>query len=157
MPGWLRDVVGVAALALIVTCGWWISGVSEYPGVWAWVPVGATLALIWTGSPAAREATSNDEGVVSRGLAHPRLVWLGSVAYALYLWHWPLLIFYLAWRYQDDVSWFEGTAILVVSLLLAWLTTRYIEAPLRSGRAAGFNRAYRVTLTTVIVLSLIHI
>ncbi|MBD4969717.1 acyltransferase, partial [Xanthomonas citri pv. citri] len=55
--------------------------------------------------------------------------------YALYLWHWPLLIFYLAWRYQDDVSWFEGSAILAVSVLLAWLTTKYVEAPLRAGSA----------------------
>ncbi|GAC50153.1 acyltransferase family protein [Gordonia aichiensis] len=155
MPVWLRDVVGIAALALIVGCGWWISGVSEYPGVWAWVPVGATLALIWTGSPAARDAASSEAGFVSRGLAHPRLVWLGSVAYALYLWHWPLLIFYLAWRYRDDVSWYEGAAILAVSLLLAWLTTRFVEAPLRSGRDAGFSRAYRVTLAAVIVVATI--
>ncbi|MGV9860262.1 acyltransferase family protein [Gordonia sp. NPDC003425] len=155
MPTWSRDVVGLIALAMIISCGWWIEGVAEYPGVWALVPVGATLALIWTGSPAAaRDTESADRGAVTRILSHPRLVWLGSVAYALYLWHWPLLIFYLAWRYQDGVSWLEGTAILAVSLLLAWLTTKFVEVPLRAGRS-GFSRGYRRTLVAVIVVATI--
>ncbi|MCX2753675.1 MULTISPECIES: acyltransferase family protein [unclassified Gordonia (in: high G+C Gram-positive bacteria)] len=143
----VRDLLGLVALGLIVTCGWWIAGVQEYPAAWALVPVGATLILIWVGSsqtapidqaPVDQKTASGQTSIrsgVSRGLAHPRLVWLGSIAYALYLWHWPLLIFYLAWRYQDDVSWFEGSAILAVSVLLAWLTTKYVEAPLRAGSA----------------------
>lgn len=130
----VRNLLGLSALGLIVSCGWWISGVQEYPAAWALVPVGATLLLIWVGSPQTRPAVQSPvQSGVSRGLAHPQLVWLGSIAYALYLWHWPLLIFYLTWRYQDDVSWLEGTAILAVSVLIAWLTTKYVEAPLRSG------------------------
>ncbi|MBD0860384.1 acyltransferase [Gordonia sp. zg691] len=133
----VRNALGVISVALIVTCGWWIEGVQEYPAAWALVPVGATLMLIWVGSsktagPDVAGAAVTQSGF-SRGLAHPQLVWLGSIAYALYLWHWPLLIFYLAWRYQDDVSWVEGTGILAVSVLIAWLTTKYVEAPLRSG------------------------
>lgn len=139
----LRTLLGVVALALIVTCGWWIAGVQQYPGVWALVPVGATLLLIWTGVQPG--------GPLTRALAHPRLVWLGSIAYALYLWHWPLLIFYLTWRYQDGVSWFEGTGILAVSVVLAWATTTFVEAPMRSGRATTLPRAYRRALLAVIV------
>lgn len=92
--------------------------------------------MIWTGSTAARSSTTTDPGTITNLLAHPRLVWLGSIAYALYLWHWPLLIFYLAWSFQSDVTWYEGAAILAVSTLLAWLTTRYVESPLRAESSA---------------------
>ncbi|UVF79663.1 acyltransferase family protein [Gordonia mangrovi] len=153
MRAWLRNALGLIALALIVSCGWWISGVQQYPGVMALVPVGATLLLIWIGSAATLPDATAAPAAVSRTLAHPRLVWLGSVAYALYLWHWPLLIFYLAWRYQDDVNWLEGTGILAVSLLLAWLTTRFIETPLRAGRASGVSRGLRRGLVALIVIS----
>ncbi|MGV6992834.1 acyltransferase family protein [Gordonia amicalis] len=141
----MRNLLSIVALGLIITCGWWIAGVQEYPAAWALVPVGATLILIWAGSPATARPAAG-QAPVSRGLAHPQLVWLGSIAYALYLWHWPLLIFYMAWRYQDEVSWLEGTGILGVSVLIAWLTTKYVEAPLRSG---SFRRTKTDKATTV--------
>ncbi|WP_131734733.1 acyltransferase family protein [Gordonia paraffinivorans] len=157
MQAWLRNLLGLVALGLIVTCGWWITGVQEYPAAWALVPVGATLLLIWSGAPATAPAATGP-AAVSRGLALPQLVWLGSIAYALYLWHWPLLIFYMAWRYQDDVSWLEGTGILAVSVLIAWLTTKYVEAPLRAGsarRKPGFqnSRAWRLSLVAVLLVT----
>ncbi|NDZ97556.1 acyltransferase [Streptomyces sp. SID6673] len=150
---WMRNLLGVVALALIVTCGWWIAGVQQYPGVMALVPVGATLLLIWTGSTATRPDSTAGPSSVSSALAHPRLVWLGSIAYALYLWHWPLLIFYLAWRYQDDVNWLEGTAILAISVVLAWATTTFIEAPLRAGRSTGLGRRYRRVLLALVLIT----
>lgn len=57
------------------------------------------------------------------------------MAYSLYLWHWPLLIFWLCTR----VTTRAGTSrrvILLVSVL-AWLTTRYIEEPLRAQEDLG--------------------
>lgn len=150
VPQWLRNLLAVGALALIVSCGWWIAGVEEYPAGWALVPVGATLMLIWIGSPNTA-APAVGPTAASRTLAHPRLVWLGSIAYALYLWHWPLLVFYLAWQYQDDASFAEGTAILAVSVVLAWLTTRFVEAPLRSGKRSGMPRGGRTALVIALI------
>lgn len=153
LPRWLRNALGVVALTLITCSGWIIAGVLEYPGALALVPVGSTLLLIWVGSPAAKSGPANPRDVDAM-LAHPSIVWLGSVAYALYLIHWPLLIFYLTWRYQDETSFVEGTAILAISLLLAWATTKYIEVPLRAGRSA-FARGYRVTVVVVLSIATI--
>lgn len=144
-PRWLRNVVAVIALGLIITCGIWINGVHSYPGPLALVPVGSTLALIWAGTAAphrmGRHAQTADDDAapmpaVNRALATRWPVWLGTIAYSLYLWHWPLLIFYLAWRDQDNASFAEGVGILAVSIGLAWLTKRFIEDPLRGGRRA---------------------
>lgn len=138
ITNFIRNAVTLSALGLIVSCGWWIDGVNAYPGPWALVPVGATLAIIWAGAtdvqrvdPATGQSTPMP--VVNQWLASRWPVWLGTVAYSLYLWHWPLLIFYLAWRDQNEANLVEGTGILAVSLLLAWLTKRYVEDPLRGG------------------------
>lgn len=45
-PMWLRGIVATVALAAILSCGWFIDGVKEFPGPWALVPVGATIAFI---------------------------------------------------------------------------------------------------------------
>ncbi|MFW0788337.1 acyltransferase family protein [Gordonia sp. CPCC 205333] len=154
LPRWLRNSLAVVALALITCSGWLIQGVQEYPGILALVPAGSTLLLIWVGSAQARAVEPREPRDVDAWLAHPSIVWLGSVAYSLYLIHWPLLIFYLTWRYQDQTSFVEGTAILALSLLLAWATTKFVEVPLRAGRSA-FSRAYRVTLVIVLAVATI--
>jgi peptidoglycan/LPS O-acetylase OafA/YrhL len=135
---WLRTVAAAIALTLILTCGWWIDGVASYPGPWALVPVGSTLVIIWAGAaqrpPRGRHARVDDSPpLLSRALASPWPVWLGAIAYSLYLWHWPLLIFYLSWRGTDHASILAGAAVLTASVMLAWLTKRYIEDPLREG------------------------
>ncbi|MFT3660300.1 MAG: acyltransferase family protein [Gordonia sp. (in: high G+C Gram-positive bacteria)] len=154
MPQWLRTALTFVGVALIATSGIRIAGVQEYPAMMALVPVGATLLIIWVGSSATAQ-TPVPGGDLSGGgrlLAHPAIVWLGSIAYALYLWHWPLLIFYLAWREKDSASFLEGTGILLLSVLLAWLCTKFVEAPIRSGARSGFTSRYRRILAVVLVV-----
>ncbi len=138
VPNWIRNLVGVAALGLILSCGWWIDGVKQYPGPLALVPVGATVALIWVGATALTrprpDGSTQPQPAVSTMLATPQGIWLGNIAYSLYLIHWPLLIFYLTWRGKDHANVVEGTTILLVSVLLAWLCKRYVEDPVRYSR-----------------------
>ncbi|BBZ52874.1 acyltransferase [Mycobacterium heidelbergense] len=123
-PMWLRTAVATTALAAIVSCGALIDGVREFPGPWALVPVGATMLMILAGA-GGRLPLPN------RLLAAGPLVALGAMAYSLYLWHWPLLIFWLSYSGHRHAGFFEGAAVLLVSGLLAYLTTRLIEDPLR--------------------------
>ncbi|AVL99433.1 acyltransferase [Gordonia iterans] len=151
---WLRTALTFVGVALIATSGIWIAGVQEYPAAMALVPVGATLLIIWAGSSATapRPVPGADLSLGGRVLSHPAIVWLGSIAYALYLWHWPLLIFYLSWRMKNEVNFLEGAAILIVSVLIAWATTKFVETPLRGGRGDGFSRRYRRFLAAALVV-----
>jgi peptidoglycan/LPS O-acetylase OafA/YrhL len=126
-PMWLRTLIATVALAAIVGCGALIDGVREFPGPWALVPVGATVLFILS----AANRGDAPLPAPNRLLATKPFVALGSMAYALYLWHWPLLIFWLAYSGDAHADLLDGSIILLVSGVLAWLTTRYVETPLR--------------------------
>ena len=131
-PMWLRTAAATVALAAVLSCGALIDGVKEFPGPWALVPVGATMLLILAGANRhADPATRDMLPLPNRLLATGPLVTLGAMAYSLYLWHWPLLIFWLAYTGHAHANFVEGTAVLLVSGVLAHLTT-----PVRRGPAA---------------------
>ncbi|MGV9801162.1 acyltransferase family protein [Mycobacterium sp. NPDC003449] len=131
-PMWLRNIVAVISLAAILSCGAFIDGVKEFPGPWTLVPVGATVLFILSAANRAGDGSTDRLPVPNRMLATKPFVSLGAMAYSLYLWHWPLLIFWLSYTGHVNASILEGTVILLVSGVLAWLTTRYIEDPLRT-------------------------
>ncbi|MGY4651544.1 acyltransferase family protein [Mycobacterium sp. URHB0021] len=136
-PMWLRTTVAAVALAAILSCGALIDGVKEFPGPWALVPVGATTLFIL--SAANRNADPHTNGRLpapNRLLATAPFVSLGAMAYSLYLWHWPLLVFWLSYTGLPRVNFVEGAIVLLVSGALAWLTTRYVENPLRYRKSA---------------------
>ncbi|MEE6176620.1 acyltransferase family protein [Mycobacterium sp. 050134] len=134
-PGWLRTLAAAVGLGAVLLCGALIDGVKEFPGPWALVPVGATMLMILAG---ANLRAGEDRPLPNRLLAARPLVALGAMAYSLYLWHWPLLIFWLSYTGHRHADFVEGTAVLLVSGALAYLTTRLVEDPLRyqSGEAA---------------------
>ncbi|WP_228539376.1 acyltransferase family protein [Nocardia sp. XZ_19_385] len=123
VPHSARAVLAILGLAMVISCGMLIDGASRFPGPAALFPVAAAVALIVSGMGTAPW--------VNRLLAALVLVRLGGLAYALYLWHWPVLIFYLA-QYGKVTPGLQGGLLVVgVSLVLAVLTERYVETPLR--------------------------
>lgn len=131
-PMWLRALLASAGLAVILFCGVVIRGAEEFPGPLALVPVGATLLIILgAANTRADPCTQGRLPAPSRLLATAPLVKLGAMAYSLYLWHWPLLIFWLSYTGQTRASVFGGAGVLMISGVLAYLTHRFIEHPLR--------------------------
>ncbi len=136
-PMWLRTALASLGLAAVVSCGALIDGVRQFPGPWALVPTGAAVLLILAAANRHAHPSTRDRlPLPSRVLATAPLVALGAIAYSLYLWHWPLLIFWLAYTDKAHAGFYDGAAILAVSVVLAYLTNRYIEEPLRQRRAA---------------------
>ena len=102
-----------------------ISKQDPFPYYLAAYPVLGTFLVILGGS-------SNP---FSRILLSNRLAtWLGLISYPLYLWHWPLLSYL---HIMKDGSPHRDSIISVVALsfLLAWITFRFFEKPLRQRTA----------------------
>lgn len=115
--------VGLGAVTVSIFAG---SDENLFPGWIVLAPVLGTAAVIWAGSPAVRWGTA--------ALAQATPVqWLGGVSYALYLWHWPIIVFtpYLT---GQPSPWWLMAALIALSVLLAWVTTRFVEAPIRALR-----------------------
>lgn len=132
MPVAARVGAAVVGLLAILGCGILIDGAEQFPGPLALVPVVGTLLVIVGGSSdPARQMYP------LRVLASKPFIVLGSIAYALYLWHWPLLIFWLAYSDRDGVGALDGLCVVVASVVLAYLTFRFVEDPLRRGATRG--------------------
>jgi peptidoglycan/LPS O-acetylase OafA/YrhL len=116
------SVLGLVLLAL--AC--FKAETRNFPGKQALVPALGTVLLIAAG----RNAWANCVLLASRPA-----VWVGLISYPLYLWHWPLLAFSrVMLNEMPDRLWRVG--LLAAAFLLAFLTYRFIERPVRFGKRA---------------------
>src|SRR5699024_3765720 len=65
----------------------------------------------------------------------------GGLSYGLSLWHWPILSFYYVIFGTTDGGIIHGVIIILLSLLLSFLTTNFIEKPIN-----GFITSSKLTL-----------
>lgn len=117
----------------LAVAGWVLIGLSfvlldpsvAWPGFLAVMPVAGAVLVIAAGVPhepsPLRRLTDN---AVTRTLA--------DSSYAIYLWHWPLLVFAdRALGHPPTTP--EKLGIVLASLLLGWGTTVLVERPIRFG------------------------
>ena len=95
-----------------------------FPGWWALVPTCGALLLISAGP----QAWVNRNVLSRRGM-----VYIGLISYPLYLWHWPLLSFAHTMDWRQFAPWMQTEAV-ALSFVLAALTYKYIELPVRSSQ-----------------------
>jgi hypothetical protein len=100
-----------------------------FPAPAALWPCLATAALIWVGE--------SGRAAVTGWLAAAPLRWVGRLSFSLYLWHWPLLVLTRHLALDAPTALQAGLAV-VLSVLLAWASLRWIETPVR--RAAVSQR-----------------
>lgn len=132
--GPFADTLSVLAAALLVFGLCRIDTGTRFPGTWALVPVLGAMGLI---------AAGPDAWVNRAVLSHRVAVWVGLISFPLYLWHWPLLAFA---RIIGSAPPGLGTrcALVLLSIVLAWLTFRFVERPVRMGAGAGLTVALLV-------------
>ena len=96
--------------------------------------------LVGIGSAALIYAAARAGTLTARLLGWAPLVWIGQRSYAIYLWHWPILMLS---RPGVDVHWPKPIviALQVAAMLIASdLSFRYIERPIRSRGFLNFLR-----------------
>ena len=129
--------------------------------------------LVGLATVACIAMATHPKSIVAKVLALRPIVWVGTRSYAIYLWHWPV---YCLTRPGVDVPWSPGPTLvfrLVVTGVLAELSYRLVEGPIRHGairqwatnlyRAKGADRQRRlrttrwaaVTLSVAIVVSVV--
>lgn len=115
------ELVAVIGVALIVGSTLLLTGDSVFPGLAAAPACLGAACLIWSGI-AGRTLVGR-----TLGLAPARFV--GRISYSLYLWHWPLWV--LGGQVREIKSLAGSAAFLLLSLLVAAVSWRWIEQPFR--------------------------
>lgn len=115
------------AASLVIDARW------AFPGLAAAWPVLAAVAMLLGGGALAAPV---------RRLVDLRPVqYLGDVSYAMYLWHWPLIVL-LPFATGHPLTVAEKLAIASVTVVVAGLVTTFVEQPVRSSpRLLGGDRS----------------
>ncbi len=105
-----------------------------FPGIGAMFPVIVALLLLAYGNT----------GIVGLILRSKPFVGIGKISYSLYLWHWPLIVF---WKYLTD-NHYEVVGqifVLIMSFFMGYLSWKYIEQPIRLRKNWNFSLAFNMT------------
>lgn len=123
-------------VVLILATGVVVDGAQQFPGPATLMPL-AGAALVIASGPSSR---------LGRLLTTAPFQFLGRISYSLYLWHWPLLVLvtYLLSGGESNRDGMgilsavgttpgilAGTGVIALSVVLAWLTLRFVEVPTR--------------------------
>lgn len=118
----LGEALAALGLALIAWGVFALSADSPFPGHNALYPcIGAAL-VVWRKTGPTQAA---------RLLAISPAVRIGLISYSLYLWHWPILVFFRAWNNGMAPEGIETLALIALSLAVSTLSWLYIEQPFR--------------------------
>lgn len=122
----LQQAIFLLGLAFIFGSLLFMDSTLAYPGYWALLPVFGTYMAIGA-------APALQGGFALALLRSKPLVTAGLMSYALYLWHWPIIVFYKLIFDKAHLHWNEGLLLLPMLLLLSWVSTFIIEPPFRRG------------------------
>jgi peptidoglycan/LPS O-acetylase OafA/YrhL len=142
---------GLSVVGLILLClGFWsIDKDSIFPNFLVLFPVLGTALLIAGG----------ERSYINQLLAQPVLVLIGLISFPLYLWHWLLI------SSAEIISDYSGDMhlryfVVSLSFVLAWLTYKFIETPIRNGfggrTLVGWLLVINIAIGCLAIVSYFH-
>ena len=118
--------LSIAGIACIVVAIVFYDDMTTFPGISALLPALGAALVIYSGT--------SGQTIISRCLSQRPIVFVGLISYSLYLWHWPILAFLRVRFGSVDLPNSVMAAAIAVSFILAWLSWRFIEQPIRDKR-----------------------
>lgn len=141
----LCELLAGVGLTMILSAVAFFGPATPFPSVYTLLPtIGAALIV----------AVARPQTVVGRALAAPPLVGIGLVSYSAYLWHQPLFAFARIVTIGQNSLVTMGM-LSALTFLLAAVTWRYVETPLRNGIGLRRHQVFwRGALATGLFLAL---
>ncbi len=109
----LMTIAGIAGIGYLCVT---VTGSSSYPG-WSAAEVTVASLLLIAGVDLA------DDTWAAVVMGNPLFSWVGRLSYSIYLWHWPIIVFW-----KGDLGLAELAALIVVTSALSYYL---VEQPLR--------------------------
>jgi peptidoglycan/LPS O-acetylase OafA/YrhL len=126
----LDILLGYGGLAAILLAVFLYRSSMPFPSFSAVLPCLGAAALI---------RAQSRSGPVAALLTNRPTVFIGKISYSLYLWHWPVIVFakYLT---EGELTLELKVAVICLSLLLGFLSWKFIEQPVRFGRLKSASK-----------------
>ncbi|TGT89541.1 acyltransferase [Mesorhizobium sp. M8A.F.Ca.ET.161.01.1.1] len=137
------DWLGCLGLLMIALSILRLSPDDAFPGVNALAPVFGAGLLVWRRPPSP----------VISALSIPPLRFTGKISYSLYLWHWPVFVFFRHYNGGAVPTATETGSILLFTVLIASLSWRYVEEPVRRLRPVPLKAITAGAASALIVAS----
>ena len=120
------NMTGAAALLIILYMMWQVDRYDAflYQGGMFLFSLAAAVLVAVLAHPAAS---------ISRLLSWKPLLWIGVRSYGIYLWHYPVMILTSPDSGASDLSLLQTALQITASVLLAALSWKYVEEPIRHG------------------------
>ena len=109
---------------LILAVGVFVPDSAVYPGYIAALPVAAAGIMIVAG-------ISDKAGYVYQMLSSKALVYIGGISFSLYLWHWPILVYFQHYSgvMPGEITLIEGLLVIALAFTLSVISKNLIENP----------------------------
>lgn len=140
--GMFRNVLGGASLALLLSSFVFSSPV-DLPMPGALLAVLGALGVIFS-------FHGYKESKLSLLLCNRILTSVGKISYSLYLWHWPVFVFF-RWTCGLD-SPFEQVSAVIIAFFLAVVSYRFVESPIRHSKLIRQMTQYVVVVSGIAVI-----
>jgi peptidoglycan/LPS O-acetylase OafA/YrhL len=142
----VRCAMLVFGLGAIAWSAFAYSRTTAFPGYAALLPTLGSVLVIMAGEVRAGRFHGLDAGWLS---------WVGDRSYSIYLWHWPLIVFYVAGAGQIGLV--EGIGLVALTLAISHLSYHYIEQPWRHAKGRGEWRPLAYGATSIAACVLISV
>jgi peptidoglycan/LPS O-acetylase OafA/YrhL len=131
----LLDVLGAAGLIATFILVWQTTPFTAFLYPWGFL-------LLSVGTAAAIAAVVHSASALGALLGSRPMRWIGVRSYGIYLWQWPIVV--LWGRPTTSVHWGRAFLQIAVTVLVAALSWRYLEEPIRRGALGRLWRRARV-------------
>lgn len=120
MPKWTREGISWAGLALMGASILFFSESTPFPGFMSMVPTLGAALVIYAGS--------KPDLFTGKLLSLWPAQFLGKISYSLYLFHWPLVLFY-KYYFASEFHGVDKIIIFALCIAAGYLSWRFIETP----------------------------
>ena len=137
----------ISVITLLASCFFLTH--DEFPGIKAVIPTLATVAVL---------AFSRKGLFIYRLLSIKPAEFIGNISYSLYLWHWPVIIFYQL-HLETELKALDKIIVLILSILLGVLSYYFVEQRFRkSNNSKGVaQKVYlQVALSSAILCAVVY-
>jgi len=136
----LLNLLSFVGVSLIIYSAIFFNNLTNFPGVSALIPTIGAVLVIYCG-------INGSKGFI-KVLEFKILVYIGLISYSLYLWHWPIIVFFKYIFLNTDINFVNSLIIFIVCILVASFSYFIIEQPFR-------NKKFLTTRTIFLIAGIL--